>query len=62
MKKMEIILGGLLSLVILIQIGWIYPTTVRELGQIRANIGKDGLWRSAYFHRNLRFANFIEFL
>ncbi len=62
LKIIHAIVALVLAIVTVYQIGLNYQPAVRDLMRIRANIGRDGLWRSAYFHRNLRFASFVDFL
>lgn len=46
----------------LYQIWRIAPQVGQDLSDIRKDIGQPGLWRSANFSQNQRFANFVKFL
>lgn len=52
----------LLVLAILFQTGQLLPGILRDLTAVRANVGQHGLWRSAFFHQSLEFANMAGFL
>jgi hypothetical protein len=38
------------------------PQVITDLGRVRKDFAQSGLWRSANFSQNLRFANYVEFL
>lgn len=44
------------------QIYQVFQAQHRDLADIRSNVGQHGLWRSAYFHSSLEFANYVQFL
>jgi hypothetical protein len=42
---------------------WILiPQVITDLGRVRKDFAQSGLWRSANFSQNLRFANYVKFL
>jgi hypothetical protein len=38
------------------------PQVITDLGRVRKDFAQPGLWRSANFSQNLRFANYVKFL
>ena len=52
-----ILFGG-----ILFQSWILLPQVIADLARVRVDFAQPGLWRSANFSQNLRFANYIKFL
>ncbi len=52
----------LLSAGLLIQAGYLLPGVGRSIGQIWNVLGKNALWRSAYFTQGKKFADYVVFL
>jgi hypothetical protein len=47
---------------VLLQAWQIFPTALRDLAAVRKTIGQHGLWRSANFGQNQKFADLVVFL
>lgn len=52
-----ILFGG-----IVYQSSILLPPVIKDVGRVRVDFAQPGLWRSANFSQNLRFANYIKFL
>jgi hypothetical protein len=61
MRRLPTLLMVLLSLALIYQGYQLFNLASADLSQIRADVGQNGLWRSARFYQSLQFAQFIEF-
>jgi len=61
--------GSTLNIIVLLllagliyQVWLLFPQVITDLTRVRKDLGQSGLWRSANYSQNQRFANYIKFI